>query len=202
MIGSHLDARIFASVADFRAWLADHHDRARELWLGFYKKGVPKQAMTYVEAVEEALCWGWIDGLTRGLDDETRAIRFTPRRRTSNWSASNLERVARLAAAGRMQPAGRRAFEERDPRRDATYSYEQAPADLPDDLLERFRADGRAWEAWSTSAPSYRRTAIHWVTSAKRPETRERRFTQLLDAHRAGTRPRPFLVSREERGAS
>jgi uncharacterized protein YdeI (YjbR/CyaY-like superfamily) len=202
VIGSHLDARIFASIADFRAWLAGHHDAASELWIGFYKKGVPKQAMTYVEAVEEALCWGWIDGLTRRLDDETRAIRFTPRRRTSMWSASNLERVARLTAEGRMQPPGVRAFEERDRRRDASYSYEREHAELPAELRERFRADPVAWAAWSSCAPSYRRTATFWVTSAKRPDTRERRFVQLLEAHRAGTRPRPFLVSRAERAGS
>lgn len=200
MIGSHEDARIFSSAAEFRSWLAEHHAAASELWIGFYKKGVRKQAMGYVEAVEEALCYGWIDGLSRRLDEETRAIRFTPRRPTSNWSASNLARVARLTAEGRMQPPGLRVFEGRDRRRDASYSYEREHADLPGDLVQRFQAEAVAWGHWSSSAPSYRRTATHWVTSAKRPETRERRFAQLVDAHRAGTRPRPFLVSREERG--
>jgi len=113
------DVRVFPSAATFRAWLEEHHDRTPEQWVGFYKKGVEKTSMTYAQAVEEALCCGWIDGLTKRIDDEIYTVRFTPRRRTSNWSAINIAKIAELTAAGRMHPAGLRAFEERDRRKDA-----------------------------------------------------------------------------------
>lgn len=191
--------RLFATRDEFRGWLDENHDRAAELWIGYYKKGVPKSAMTYVEAVEEALCYGWIDGITYRVDDERTATRFTPRRRTSSWSAINLARVSELRAAGRMHEAGIRAFEERDRRKDQTYSYERPPQELPPEWLERFRSDATAWARWQAETPSYRRTATHWVMSAKQPETRERRFAELIETSRRGTRPRPFLVTREER---
>ncbi len=108
------DVTVFLSAAAFRGWLEEHHDMATDQWVGYYKKGVPKVSMTYPESVDEALCFGWIDGLTKRIDDEVYAIRFTPRRRRSNWSAINLAKVAELTAAGRMHPAGQRAFEERD----------------------------------------------------------------------------------------
>ena len=110
------DVRIFSTAAAFRTWLEANHDTATELWVGYYKKGVPRTSMTYAESVQEALCFGWIDGLTRRIDDEVYTIRFTPRRKTSNWSAINIAKVADLTAAGRMHPAGLRAFEERDRR--------------------------------------------------------------------------------------
>jgi uncharacterized protein YdeI (YjbR/CyaY-like superfamily) len=193
------DIRIFPARDDFRAWLEKNHATTDALFIGYYKKGVPKAAMTYVQAVEEALCYGWIDGITYRIDDELTATRFTPRRRTSSWSAVNIARVAELRAAGRMHPAGIRAFEERDRRKDAMYSYEQAAGGLPDAMLTRLRTDGKARAAWEAERPSFRRQAAFWITSAKRPETRERRFGELLDALRAGSRPRPFLASRAER---
>jgi uncharacterized protein YdeI (YjbR/CyaY-like superfamily) len=188
------EVTIFPSASDFREWLEANHDQVDALFIGFYKKGVARSAMTYDEAVDEALCFGWIDGITFRIDDEVRAIRFTPRRRTSNWSAVNLAKVERLRAAGRMRPPGIRAHEERDRRRDQQYSFEQPPRELPDEMLDRFRADPEAWRYWAGSAPSYRRTATYWVTEGKRPETRERRFSQLLEASRVGQRPRPFRV--------
>ncbi len=150
------DVRIFPARDDFRAWLEQNHATANALFIGYYKKGVPKVAMTYVQAVEEALCYGWIDGITYRIDEELTATRFTPRRRGSNWSAVNVARVAALTAAGRMQPAGIRAFEERDRRKDATYSYEQAPAGLPDAMVARLRADAPACAAWEAERPSFR----------------------------------------------
>ena len=154
-----VDVRIFPTAADFRRWLEEHHDTASELWIGYYKKGVPKTSMTYAEAVEEALCFGWIDGQARRIDDEVTAQRFTPRRRTSSWSAINIAKIAELTAAGRMHPAGVRAFEERDRRKDAIYSYERPPQELLPDWLERFEADADAWAHWQsetrhTAAPS------------------------------------------------
>ena len=113
------DVQVFPTAADFRAWLEENHATASEQWVGYYKKGVQKTSMTYAEAVEEALCFGWIDGQARRISDEISSIRFSPRRKGSNWSAVNIAKVTRLAGAGRMHPAGMRAFEARDPRRDA-----------------------------------------------------------------------------------
>jgi uncharacterized protein YdeI (YjbR/CyaY-like superfamily) len=194
------DVRIFPEAAAFRAWLEANHASAASQWVGYYKKGVAKQAMTYVQAVEEALCFGWIDGITYRMDDEVTATRFTPRRRGSGWSPSNLERVARLTAEGRMRPSGIRAFEARDRRKDGVTLAQLGADGLPSELETRLQADAHAWEYWHAQPPSYRRMAAAWIADAKRPETRERRFVDLLASSRAGTRPRPFLVTRAERG--
>jgi uncharacterized protein YdeI (YjbR/CyaY-like superfamily) len=193
------DVRVFRSAAEFRAWLEKHHDTATELWVGYYKKGVPKTSMTYAQAVDEALCFGWIDGIGRRIDDEVHANRWTPRRRTSSWSAVNIAKVAELTAAGRMHPAGLRAFDERDRRKDATYSYERPVEMLPQDLLDRFQADESAWASWQSRPPSLQRQATYWILSGKRSETRERRFVNLLEELATGRLPRPFLVTRQDR---
>lgn len=195
------DVRVFATATAFRAWLEAHHAAATEQWVGFYRKGASKTAMSYPEAVEEALCFGWIDGQMRSIDGELRAIRFTPRRRISSWSAKNIDTIARLTAEGRMHQAGLRAFEERDRRKDQVYSYERPPMEMAPEFLDRFRADPAAWSHWQSETPSYRRTATYWVMEARKPETRERRFADLVARSAEGTRPRPFLVSRAERGA-
>jgi len=180
--------RIFQAAADFRAWLDEHHDTATELWVGYYKKGVPRTSMSYREAVEEALCYGWIDGIGKRIDDEVHTNRFTPRRRTSIWSAVNIAKVAQLRADGRMHPAGIRAFEGRDRRKDAIYAYENAPQEFPPDWQAHFEADATAWAYWQSRTPSYRRTVTYWVMSAKQEATRERRFETLL-ADCAASRP-------------
>lgn len=186
--------RVFPDPAAFRAWLDAHHDSEDELWVGFYRASVPNTAMRYPDAVDEALCYGWIDGITYRIDEELRAQRFTPRRPTSGWSAVNIGKVAELRAAGRMHPAGIRAFDDRDRRKDQIHSHERPPHPLPDAWVRRFRADVEAWVYWERQSTSYRNTATHWVMSAVKPETRQRRFDTLLEASRAGTRPRPFLV--------
>jgi uncharacterized protein YdeI (YjbR/CyaY-like superfamily) len=191
------DVRIFADAATFRAWLDRNHESTEALFIGFYKKGVAKSAMTYAQAVDEALCYGWIDGITYRIDDEVTATRFTPRRRGSNWSAVNIGKIAELTAAGRMHPAGLRAFQERDRRKDAIYSYERQPRELDADLRDRLEADGVAAARWAAETPSFRRTAAHWLASAKRPETRERRFGELMEALRAGRRPKPWVIAQE-----
>jgi uncharacterized protein YdeI (YjbR/CyaY-like superfamily) len=193
--------RIFPAASDFRDWLAANHGSAPELFVGFYKKASGKSAMTYAQAVDEALCFGWIDGITFRIDDEVTATRFTPRRPTSNWSAVNIAKVAALRAAGRMTPAGDRAFDERDRRNDAVYSYEREAQELPPDWIDRFMSDADAWAHWTAETPSYRRTVTHWVLSAKRPETRERRFATLMTDSAAGRRVGPMLVSRADRRA-
>jgi uncharacterized protein YdeI (YjbR/CyaY-like superfamily) len=193
------EVQVFPDAAAFRDWLDRHHDSADALFIGYYKKSVRKTAMTYPQAVEEALCYGWIDGITYRIDDELSATRFTARRRTSSWSAINIAKIADLKAAGRMHAAGLRAFEERDRRKDARYSYEQPPAELEPAMLARLEADGAAASRWLAETPSFRRGAAHWVTAAKRPDTRDGRFAELLAALHAGTRPRPFLVGVTER---
>jgi uncharacterized protein YdeI (YjbR/CyaY-like superfamily) len=193
------EVRIFRRAQDFHAWLERNHDSAQAIFIGYYKKGVAKTAMTYPEAVEEALCFGWIDGITYRMDAEVTATRFTPRRRTSSWSAINIAKMAELKAAGRLHPAGSRAFEERDRRKDAIYSYERPPAEMPAAMLSRLRADEKAWDFWEGERPSFRKGIAHWVTSGKRPETNERRFAELLETARAGTRPKAFIVERQDR---
>jgi uncharacterized protein YdeI (YjbR/CyaY-like superfamily) len=172
---------LFADAAELRAWLTENHDTASELWVCLYKKGVPKQSVSYHEAVEEALCFGWIDGISRRVDDEMRAQRFTLRRRPSSWSAVNIAKVAELTEAGRMHPAGLAAFEGRDRRKDASYSYERAASSLPPEFEEEMKADERVWSFWQAQIPSYRRTVTHWLMSAKREETRRRRLATLIE---------------------
>lgn len=195
------EVRVFPTRDDFRGWLEEHHASADALFVGYYRKGVPKTAMTYVEAVEEALCFGWIDGITYRVDAELTATRFTPRRPRSGWSATNLERMARLMATGRVRPAGLKVFEGRDRRRDGVTLAQLGANGLPGDLESRLRADTAAWTHWESQTPSYRRNVTAWILDAKRPETVERRFGELLAASRAGTRPRPFLVTRDQRAA-
>ncbi|HEX6127703.1 MAG TPA: YdeI/OmpD-associated family protein [Candidatus Limnocylindria bacterium] len=195
------EVRVFPTRADFRGWLEEHHASADALFVGYYRKGVQKAAMTYVEAVEEALCFGWIDGITYRVHAELTATRFTPRRPRSGWSATNLERMARLMATGRVRPAGLEVFEGRDRRRDGVTLAQLGANGLPGELESRLRADTAAWTHWESETPSYRRNATAWILEAKRPETIERRFGELLAASRSGTRPRPFLVTRDQRAA-
>ncbi len=177
---------VFAAATEFRAWLEANHDTSREQWVGYYRKGVPKPSMTYVEAVEEALCFGWIDGVARRVDEEVHANRFTPRTKRSSWSAVNIARMQALIAAGRAHPAGLAAFEARKPDRTGIYSYENRPADLPPAYRARLDADASASAWWRAQTPGYRRLATWWVVSAKREDTRERRLATLIEDCAAG----------------
>jgi uncharacterized protein YdeI (YjbR/CyaY-like superfamily) len=177
-----VQATFFAAPTGFRAWLATHHDRSRELWVGFYKKSSGEPSITWPEAVDEALCFGWIDGVRKRIDDVSYAIRFTPRKPRSSWSAVNVDRVAELTRLGRMHPAGLAAFARRAADRTGIYSYEQRKAAVLDPAAEAaFRANTKAWEFFQAQAPWYRRTAIWWVVSAKKEETRRTRLAQLID---------------------
>lgn len=188
---------VFETRNELRDWFEAHHETERETFIGYYRKGVGKPSTTWEEAVEEALCVGWIDGITFRIDDEVTANRFTPRRRGSSWSAVNIAKVAELSAAGQMRPAGLRAFEERDRRKDQIYSYERPPQALPAEWAARFREAADAWAWWERQSASFRNTATHWVMSAIRAETRERRFATLVEEARAGRRPRPFRIGDE-----
>ena len=181
----------FAEPADFRAWLEENHERAAELWVGFHKKATGRPSITWPEAVDEALCFGWIDGIRRSLGDESYMIRFTPRKPRSTWSAVNIARAKELVAEGRMRPAGLAAFEARSDERSAIYSYEQRHgAKLAPDEEREFRANSRAWEFFHAQAPSYRKPALWWVVSAKREETRARRLRTLIEDSANGRRLR------------
>jgi uncharacterized protein YdeI (YjbR/CyaY-like superfamily) len=177
----------FATPAKFRAWLEKNHARRSELIVGFYKKGSGKPSITWPEAVQEALCFGWIDGIRRSLDDERYTNRFTPRKARSTWSAINIKFAKELIRSGRMRPAGLKAFEARDEARSALYSYEQrnsaklAPADE-----RRFKADKAAWMFFQAQPQWYRRAATWWVVSAKKEATRASRFDKLVADSAAG----------------
>jgi uncharacterized protein YdeI (YjbR/CyaY-like superfamily) len=174
--------KFFATPQEFRKWLQQNHDTASELLVGFYKKASGKSSITWSEAVDQALCFGWIDGVRRGLDESSYTIRFTPRRPRSNWSAVNVKKVAELRRKGLMHPAGLAAFERRSEDRTAIYSFEQRQAaTLSEKFKRRFRANKAAWNWFQGQPPGYKQTAIYWVMSAKREETRDRRLTRLID---------------------
>jgi uncharacterized protein YdeI (YjbR/CyaY-like superfamily) len=177
-----MEPTFFATPAEFRAWLRKHHDSASELVVGFFKKGSGKPSITWPEAVDQALCFGWIDGVRRSLDDERYTNRFTPRRPRSNWSAVNIKRAEELIDLGLMHPAGLKAFEARTHVRPGVYSYERRHSITLDAAYERrFRRNQKAWRYFQAKPPSYRTTAVYWVMSAKKEETRERRLARLID---------------------
>lgn len=178
----------FATAAEFRRWLEKNHASAAELQVGFYTKASGKAGMTYPEAVEEALCFGWIDGIIRKIDADTYTHRFTPRKPGSIWSTLNVARAERLIRAGRMRPAGLAAFRARSAKKTGVYSFEKRPEKLPAAFEKLFRADPTAWAGWKKFPPGYRRTAIHWVTSAKQAETRGRRLARLIALTSRGVR--------------
>jgi uncharacterized protein YdeI (YjbR/CyaY-like superfamily) len=191
-----MEPTFFATPADFRAWLERHHESHSELIVGFHKRGTGRPTITWPEAVDQALCFGWIDGVRRRIDDTSYSIRFTPRKTRSTWSTVNIKRMKELVDEGLVAPAGLSAFERRTDDRSAIYSYEQRKAaKLEPDHERRLRADVRANAFFEAQPPSYRRAAIHWVTSAKKPETRERRLAQLIECSAAG-RPVPPLRPR------
>jgi uncharacterized protein YdeI (YjbR/CyaY-like superfamily) len=183
----------FATPADLRAWLAQHHDSEAELWVGFHKKASGRPSVTWPEAVDQALCFGWIDGVRKRLDADSYVNRFTPRRRRSNWSAVNVRRMEQLIADGLVHPAGLAAFEARREQRSGVYSYENRHAARLEEAQERrFRANAKAWEHFQARPAGYRRAATWWVVSAKREATRERRLAQLIEDSAAGRTVAPL----------
>ena len=171
----------FATPAELRAWLHEHHAEATELMVGYYKKGSGRSSITWPESVDEALCFGWIDGVRRSIDAESYMIRFTPRQPRSTWSAVNIKRVEELTARGLMHPAGLSAYAARVEARSGTYAYEQGDAiQLGEAHEQEFRASPAAWEFFQNQAPSYRKAAVWWVVSAKRDETRRKRLATLI----------------------
>ena len=176
----------FKSPQEFYDWLQQHHESETEVYVGFHKTHTGKRAMSWSEAVDQALCFGWIDTRTNSIDDDRYMQRFTPRRPGSNWSKINVEKVAKLTDAGLMRPAGLAAFERRTDEKTGVYSYEDAATGLPPEYEKRLRANRAAAEYFDSRPPSYRRTAIYLVMNAKREETRLRRLAQLIEDSAAG----------------
>lgn len=173
----------FASPDEFRAWLEQHHETHSELHVGYYKKGTGKPSMTWQESVDQALCFGWIDGVRRSIDKESYKIRFTPRKTTSTWSEVNIKRVSELHEQGLMHAAGLKAFEQRKGERSGIYAYEQPEEATKLSAVEEteFRANAAAWDWFEKQATWYKRGALWWVVSAKQEKTRVKRLAQLIE---------------------
>jgi uncharacterized protein YdeI (YjbR/CyaY-like superfamily) len=187
----------FETEADFRFWLAAHHDSADELLVGFWKKSSGKPSIDWPQARDQALCFGWIDGVRKSIDEESYTIRFTPRRKGSIWSKVNVGRYEALRADGRMKPAGERAYEE-NKQRTGVYAYENVQKELSREETARFRRDKAAWADWEKRPPGYRKVVLHWITSAKKPETRERRLATLIADSAAGRKIAGVDISRKK----
>jgi uncharacterized protein YdeI (YjbR/CyaY-like superfamily) len=178
----------FQSQTDFRRWLEENHEQETELLVGFYKVNSGKPSMTWSESVDQALCFGWIDGLRRKIDEESYSIRFTPRRPTSVWSAVNIKKVADLTEKGLMQPAGIAAFEKRDEDKSRIYAYERKAAKLSAEFESRFKANKKAWEFFVDQPAGYQKLCLYWIMAAKQPATKERRLEKLIDESEKGKR--------------
>ena len=179
----------FATPAAFHEWLEKNHQTKSEQWIGFYRKASGRPSITWAEAVDEALCFGWIDGLRKTIDASSYKIRFTPRRPSSNWSATNIARMKDLIRDGRVRPAGITVFQRRTPAKSRVYSYEnRKAARLSSAATKLFRAESTAWRFFQQQPASYRQTAIWWMVSAKRPQTQNNRLQRLIASSKAGRR--------------
>jgi len=182
----------FGTPAELRAWFEANHDTATELWLGYHKKRSGRPSVTWHDVVDQELCFGWIDSVRYSLGDDMSAQRITPRRKRSVWSAVNIRRFAELERMGLVHPSGRAAFEARDEARSRIYAYENQSAGLDGARETEFRRHKAAWRFFESQAPWYRRTASYWVMSAKREETRDRRFKTLIERSKMGERIGPL----------
>ena len=185
----------FSSGAVFRDWLTEHHSERDELWVGYWKNATGRPSMTWEESVDEALCFGWIDGIRKRVDDNAYTIRFTPRRTGSIWSRRNISRYEALEAAGRIEPAGAAAYARRTEEPSGTCSFEQeTPPTLSDDYLARLKSNENAWADWQGRPAGYRRQVAHWIMSAKRESTRVRRLSALIEDSAAGRKVKPLRL--------
>jgi uncharacterized protein YdeI (YjbR/CyaY-like superfamily) len=178
----------FKSQDEFRNWLEENHETAKELLVGFYKVKSGKPSMTWSESADQALCFGWIDGVRKSLGEHGYTIRFTPRKPASNWSAINIAKVAELTKKGLMRSAGEAAFAKRVEHKSAIYSYENRPKEFSAEYEKQFKKNRTAWEFFRSQAPSYQRLVIYWVMSAKQEATRASRLKKLITASAEGRR--------------
>jgi uncharacterized protein YdeI (YjbR/CyaY-like superfamily) len=176
-----VNPKFFKTPSAFRKWLEQFHAMAKELWVGFYKKSSGKPSITWPESVDEALCFGWIDGIRKSIDDESYKIRFSPRKPNSVWSAVNIRNVKELIKQKRMRPAGLKAFEARKENRSGIYSYEQRSAELVEPYQSKLKRSKVAWKFFQSQPPGYRKQMNWWVVSAKKEETRLKRLAKLIE---------------------
>ncbi len=186
------DVQFFTTTAELRTWFEAHHTTAKELFVGYYKKGTGKQSISWSESVDEALCFGWIDSVQRGIDEESYCLRFTPRKPKSIWSAVNIKKVAELTAQGRMQPAGLAAFAKRTEDKSGVYAFEQGDIALSDEYQQTLEKHPQAWAFFQKQPASYRKNVHWWIMSAKQEVTRLKRLQQLIDNSTAGLKVPPF----------
>jgi uncharacterized protein YdeI (YjbR/CyaY-like superfamily) len=186
LVEEKMTARFFARQSDFRKWLEKNHDKKTELLVGFYKVDSGKPSITWPQSVDEALCFGWIDGVRRSIDKDSYCIRFSPRKRNSIWSAVNLKKIEALKRAGLMKPSGLAVFENRDPSKAGLYTYEKEEVKFSPDYERTFKANQKAWTFFQSRPPSYRRPATNWVMSAKEVSTQLSRLERLIAACEAG----------------
>lgn len=183
-----MDPKFFKNQSDFRKWLEKNHDKETELIVGFYKVDSGRQNMTWSQAVDEAICFGWIDGIRRSIDSESYCIRFTPRRPTGIWSAVNIKKVEELTKNGLMHPAGIAAFKRLNPEKSMIYSFESGEKTLPPEFDQKIKSDTTAWNFFEKQPPSYRKRIIHWILSGKQESTRLSRLSKLIVESRSGNR--------------
>lgn len=183
-----VNIKFFKTQEAFRKWLEKNHPKKGELWVGYYKKGSGKKSITYNEALEEVLCFGWIDGISRGIDEEKYCQRYTPRRKGSIWSAVNINKAEELIKNGKMHSSGLNVYKNRDPKKAGLYSFEQKEIKFPTALMKMLKANKKAWQYFSQMPPGYRKTSTWWVISAKQEETRHRRMKTLIADSEAGRR--------------
>ncbi len=190
-----MEVKFFKTPAELRKWFEKNHDKVAEQWIGFYKKGSGQPSITWPESVDQALCFGWIDGVRKSIDEESYKIRFTPRKAKSIWSAVNIKRAGELRELGLMHTNGLNAFEKRDEKLAQRYAYEQKSVALHPAYEKKLQKNKKAWDFFHTQAPSYRKVAMWWVMRAKQEETRLRRLETLINDSAAGRRigavPRP-----------
>jgi uncharacterized protein YdeI (YjbR/CyaY-like superfamily) len=180
--------KFFAKPADFRKWLTSNHAKEAELWVGFYKVGSGKPSITWPQSVDQALCFGWIDGIRKSIDEHAYKIRFTPRRKGSIWSAVNVKRAQELIDSGEMQPAGAKEFAARDVKKTNQYSFEREHVEFTAEQLKEFKKNKRAWAFFEAQPPGYRKTLTWWVVSAKQKTTWAKRLAELIETSAAGER--------------
>ncbi|MCO4291647.1 YdeI/OmpD-associated family protein [Solitalea sp. MAHUQ-68] len=183
-----MEPTFFATPADFRKWLEHHHQTETELLVGFYKVDSGKPSITWSESVDQALCFGWIDGVRKSLGKESYTIRFTPRRPSSIWSGINIKKVEELTKQGLMQSAGLAAFEKRTEAKSRIYSFEKDPVDLSAEFEKKFKANSKAWDYFQSQAPGYKKQVTHWVMDAKQEATKLKRLETLIAKSATGER--------------
>ena len=182
----------FKNPASLRSWFEKNHENAKELWIGYYKKSSGKESMTWMESVEVAICFGWIDGIRVSVDEDSYANRFTPRKHKSSWSLRNIKTANKLVAEGKMHPAGMKAFQRRSEQNSEVYSFEQQKIALSDEFEQLFMKNIRAWTFYTSQPPSYRRTSAYWIMSAKQEKTRLKRLNDLIIDSENGRKIKPL----------